>query len=87
MKEEIKMENNELNQNEMEQVVGGKRHFKPEKDRKGWLQHKVEKNDTLIKIAKAYDIPNWRMIRDWNPHIDPVTNLIMDGEYLWIKVM
>ena len=79
------MENTELNLNEMEEVAGGKLHFKPEKDRPGWIQHKVEKNDTLIRIAKKYGISDWRKIRDWNPHINHETNLIRDGEYLWIK--
>ena len=61
----------ELNANELESVVGGKQHFKPEKDKPGWIQHKVVPHDTLI--------------RTWNPHINPKTNLIVDGEYLWIK--
>ncbi len=81
------MEDMELNLNDMEEVAGGKRHFKPEKDKKGWLQHKVGPGDTLIRLANKYNIPNWRMIRDWNPHINPETNMIIDGEYLWIKVM
>ena len=77
----------ELNLNEMEDVVGGKRHFSPEPDRKGWLQHKVEPGDTLIRLAKKYNIPDWRLIRTWNPHISHETNMIIDGEYLWIKKM
>ena len=82
------MENmNELNLNEMEEIVGGKIHFKPEPERKGWLQHKVVPGDTLIRLAKKYKIPDWRLIRDWNPHINHTTNLIIDGEYLWIKKM
>ena len=82
------MENmNELNLNEMEQIVGGDRHFKPEPDKKGWLQHKVVPGDTLIRLAHKYNIPDWKMIRDWNPHINKTTNMIIDGEYLWIKKM
>ena len=79
------METMELNLNEMEEITGGKIHFKPEKDKKGWLQHKVVPGDTLIRIAKKYKVPDWRLIRDWNPHIDHTTNMIIDGEYLWIK--
>ena len=81
------MENNEMNLNELEEIVGGKQHFKPEPDRKGWIQHKVGPGDTLIRLAKQYDIPDWRKIRDWNPHINKTTNMIIDGEYLWIKQM
>ena len=79
------MEDMELNLNDMEEVAGGKRHFKPEKDKKGWLQHKVGPGDTLIRLAKKYNVPDWKLIRDWNPHIDHTTNMIIDGEYLWIK--
>ena len=75
----------ELNLNEMEEVVGGKQHFKPEPEKKGWIQHKVVPHDTLIRIAKQYNVPDWTLIRTWNPHINPKTNLIVDGEYLWIK--
>ena len=76
---------NELNLNEMEAVSGGKQHFSPEPDRPGWIQHKVTHTDTLIRIANKYHISDWRKIREWNPHINPKTNMIIDGEYLWIK--
>ncbi len=79
------MENKELNLNELENAVGGKQHFSPEPDKAGWLQHKVTSTDTLIRIAKKYNISDWRKIREWNPHIDHKTNMIIDGEYLWIK--
>jgi len=79
------MTDNELNLEELEQVTGGKRHFAPEKDKPGWIQHKVEPNDTLIRIANKYKIADWKKIREWNPHIDKKTNMIIDGEYLWIK--
>ena len=80
------MENNvELNLEEMEEVTGGKRHFKPEPDRAGWIQHKVSSTDTLIKIANKSGISNWRKIIDGNPHINRETNMIRTGEYLWIK--
>ena len=82
------MENmNELNLNEMEEIVGGKIHFKPEPERKGWLQHKVEAGETLIRIANKYKIADYHKIIEWNPHIDPKTNMIRAGEYLWIKKM
>ena len=55
-------------------------------DRAGWIQHQVTANDTLIRIAKRYGIPNWRSIRDWNPHINHTTNMIRTGEWLWIKI-
>ena len=77
----------ELNVNEMEEVSGGKMHFKPAADRPGWIQHKVTATDTLIRIANKYGISNWRKIIDWNPHINHTTNMIIDGEYLWIKKM
>ena len=79
------MDDIELNLNEMEEAVGGKIHFAPEKARAGWIQHKVGPGDTLIRLAKKYNVPDWRLIRDWNPHIDHKTNMIIDGEYLWIK--
>ena len=79
------MDNMELNLNEMEEAVGGKIHFKPQKSKAGWIQHKVVAGDTLIRLAKKYKISNWRLIRKWNPHINPNTNLIINGEYLWIK--
>ena len=81
------MENVEMNLNEMEEVSGGKSHFAPQKDKAGWIQHKVEPGDCLIRLAKKYHSPDWRMIREWNPHIDKTTNIIVNGEYLWIKVM
>ena len=79
------MENKELNLNEMEAVTGGDRHFKPEPDREGWIQHKVEGGETLIRIAKKYNIPDWTKIQEWNPHIDKEKFMIRAGEYLWIK--
>lgn len=79
------MSEKELSMEQMEEVSGGKRHFKPEKDRLGWVQHRVEPGDTLIRLAKKYGVPDWKWIRDWNPHIDHTTNIIVDGEYLWIK--
>lgn len=86
MKEESTMTDiKELNLNELEQVVGGKRHFKPEADKPGWTQHKVSASDTLIRIANRYGISDWRIIRKWNPHI-PESNLLRTGEYLWIKL-
>lgn len=75
----------EMAVNEMEDVVGGKMHFKPEKDKPGWIQHKVGPHDTLIRIANHYSIGNWRQIISWNPHINRQTNMIRTGEYLWIK--
>ena len=65
------MDNMELNVNELEEVTGGKRHFKPEPDKPGWIQHKVSATDTLIRIANKYGISDWRVIRKWNPHINP----------------
>ena len=79
------MENKEMNLNELEDVTGGNRHFEPEPDRPGWIQHKVSATDTLIRIADRYHISNWRTIIDWNPHINRKTNMIRTGEYLWIK--
>lgn len=79
------MDNKELNVNEMEEISGGKQHFKPEPDRPGFIQHKVTATDTLIRIANRYGIKNWRDIIKWNPHINKETNLIRTGEYLWIK--
>ena len=80
------MEKMELSLDEMESVVGGRIHFEPEPDRPGWTQHKVMATDTLIKIANKYNIPDWRVIRKWNSHINPETNMIRTGEYLWIKI-
>ena len=80
------MENiKELNLDELEKVTGGKLHFKKQPEREGWIQHEVKATDTLIRIAKQYDIPDWRQIRNWNPHINHETNLLHTGEWLWIK--
>ena len=79
------MDNMELNLNELEEATGGKRHFEPEPDKPGWIQHKVTATDTLIRIANKYGISDWKLIRKWNPHINPETNMIRTGEYLWIK--
>lgn len=77
----------ELSSEELDTVVGGTQHFKPAPDKPGWLQHQVTPTDTLIRIAKKYHIADWTMIRQWNPHINRETNLIIPGEYLWIKEM
>ena len=77
---------NEVKLEELEEAAGGKRHFSPEPDRPGWLQHKVTATDTLIRIAERYGIADWRKIREWNPHINKETNMIRTGEYLWIKL-
>ena len=37
---------------------------------------------TLIRLANKYIVPDWRLIRGWNPHIDPKTNMIINGECL-----
>ena len=79
------MENTELKINEMADIAGGKIHFKPEPDRKGWIQHRVVEHDTLIRIANKYGIKDWHLILDWNDHINRNTNMIRIGEYLWIK--
>ena len=47
--EDKTMDNNELNLNELEEISGGKIHFEPEKDKPGWIQHKVTATDTLIR--------------------------------------
>ncbi len=80
------MENaNELNMEEMEGAAGGGISFKKRADKAGYVQYQVKPGDTLIKIAKAYGIGDWRKIRDWNNHIDSKTNMIRSGEWLWIK--
>ena len=75
----------ELNLSEMEVVVGGKIHFEKQPDKPGWIQHRVSATDTLIRIANQYGISDWRKIREWNRHINPETNMIRTGEWLWIK--
>lgn len=75
----------ELNEEELESVTGGKISFEKRPDRAGWTQHKVTATDTLIRIASQYGIGDWRKIREWNRHINPETNMIRTGEWLWIK--
>ena len=75
----------ELQVEELENVVGGDACFKKRKDKAGWKQHQVKAGDTLIRIANQYGIKDWKRIREWNPHIDPKTNMIINGEWLWIK--
>ena len=86
MTDEIMNDAAELNEEELEEVSGGKISFKKRRDKAGWTQHKVTATDTLIRIAKQYGIADWRKIRTWNPHIDHKTNLIRTGEWLWIKL-
>ena len=50
-------------------------------------QDQVVRGETLIRIANKYNIKNWKLILDWNPHINPETNMIIAGEYLWIRKM
>ena len=85
MMEENMMEAVELNMEEMADAAGGAQHFTKQADKAGWIQHKVVAGDTLTRIAKKYGIGDWRKIREWNPHIDHKTNMIITGEYLWIK--
>jgi hypothetical protein len=75
----------ELKEEELESVTGGKISFEKRPDRAGWTQHKVTATDTLIRIASQYGIGDWRKIREWNRHINPETNMIRTGEWLWIK--
>ena len=75
----------EMNLNELEEVAGGKISFKKRNDKAGYTQYKVVAGDTLIRIANKFHISDWRKIRDWNPHIDHKTNMIINGEWLWIK--
>ncbi len=75
----------ELNEEELESVTGGKISFEKRPDKAGWTQHKVTATDTLIRIASQYGIGDWRKIREWNRHINPETNMIRTGEWLWIK--
>ena len=74
----------ELNEEELESVTGGKISFEKRPDRAGWTQHKVQPGDTLIRIAQRYNVISYKLIIKWNPHIDRNTNIIVDGEYLWV---
>jgi len=81
------MENNENNMVELEEemmeaVAGGKYPIPPAK--KGYFLHQVQARDTLIRIANKYKIPNWRVIKEWNPKI-PANNMILTGDYLYIS--
>ena len=73
---------NDINQ---DLVDKGLEEYKKRPDKAGWTQHKVTASDTLIRIANKYKIPDYHKIIEWNPHIDPQTNMIRAGEYLWIK--
>ena len=75
----------EMNDEELNDIAGGRISFTKRADKAGWIQHKVTATDTLIRIANQYGISDWRKIRDWNPHIDHKTNMIRTGEWLWIK--
>ena len=75
----------ELKEEELESVAGGKISFEKRPDKAGWTQHKVTATDTPIRIASQYGIGDWRKIREWNRHINPETNMIRTGEWLWIK--
>ena len=78
------MDNNELNLNELEEISGGKIHFEPEKDKPGWIQHKVTAADTLIRIANKFGMSSYKKILKWNPKIHN-PRLIRTGDYLYIK--
>ena len=75
-------ENQELNMEQLDEVAGG---YKRPPEKAGFIIYQIKKGDTLIKIANKYGISDWRVIRKWNPHINPETNMIRTGEYLWIK--
>ena len=47
------MENKELNAYEMEKVVGGDRHFKPEADKDGWSNGAGDKARKCLREMNA----------------------------------
>ena len=68
--EELKNEMVELNLHDLEEAAGGARHFTKQKDRAGWIQHKVGISDTLIKIANRYGVSVANLCQ-WNGISDP----------------
>ena len=82
---EMMQEAVELSDEELEGVTGGKISFKKRKAKTGFVQHQVTAGDTLIRIANRYGVKDWRLIRKWNPHINPKTYMIVNGEWLYIK--
>ena len=80
------MNNIEMNLNEMEAVTGGKGGSPtPLTPTAQYDVHRIKGGETLIRIANKYKIADYHKIIEWNPHIDPKTNMIRAGEYLWIK--
>ena len=55
---------NGLNSSEKTKLVSTKSAIKPDKD-KGWVTHKVKKNETLGKIAEKYDV-SVTSLKKWN---------------------
>ena len=72
---------NELNQNDMNEVSGGR--YQPLPEKTGFFQYHIQPGDNLIKIAKRFNTTE-SLIMTWNPKIKN-KNLIYAGDYLYIK--
>ncbi len=70
----------ELSMDEMNEISGG---YKPMAEKKGFKQIKIQKGDTLIKIANRYHCTVNDLMK-WNPQITN-KSLIYAGAYLYIK--
>ena len=76
---------NELNQNEMAQVVGGRGGSPTRLPEKAGLEvYKIQSGDTLGRIAARYGTTANHLKRI-NPSLDN-TNIIVTGYYIYVPV-
>ena len=71
-----------LNQEEMQEAVGGK--YKPLPYMPGYAQYIIQPGDTLTRIAKMFNTTVNKLM-SYNPQIKD-RNLIRAGAYMYIKM-
>ena len=72
---------NELNQNDMNEVSGGR--YQPLPEKTGFFQYHIQPGDNLIKIAKRFNTTVSELM-SYNPQIKN-KSLILAGAYMYIK--
>ncbi len=73
----------ELNLNEMNEAAGGANRYMPLTEKAGFRIYKVQKGDTLIRIASRYHC-SVSDILAWNPKITD-KNRIYINEFLYLR--
>ena len=83
MSEFENMEALELSMEEMDQAAGGASRYKPLSQKAGFIIYKVQRGDTLTRIAAAHRCTVADIMR-WNPKITNKSR-IYANEYLYIR--